>query len=75
MSTTSTVPGYYTTAEAAGILDRDVSQVCRYVKAGLLNAIDLGNRLLIEQAEVHGFTHPLRGNPQFRRNAKEKGKS
>lgn len=71
MSMASIIPGYYTTAEAAAVLNRDVSQVCRYTKAGLLKAINLGNRLLIEQAEVHGFTPPLRGNPQFRRKSKK----
>lgn len=63
----STLPGYYTIQEAAEVLNRDPSQVSRYIQDGLLKAIDLGHQKVIEQAAVHGFTPPPRGNPQFRK--------
>lgn len=63
----STIPGYYTIEEAAEILNRDRSQVSRYIQAGLLQAHDLGHQKLIEQSAIHTFVPPPRGNPLFRR--------
>ena len=63
----STLPGYYTIGEAAVILKRDHSQVSRYIRQGLLPAIDLGHQKVIEQAAVHEFAPPPRGNPEFRK--------
>jgi len=63
----ASIPGYYTIPEAAEILQKDRSQVCRYIQAGLLKAFDLGHQKLIEQSAVHTFTPPLRGNPTFRK--------
>ena len=65
-----TITGYYTIGEAAEILARSESQVSRYIKNGLLEAVDLGHQKLIEQSAVHTFTPPLRGNPGFRREPK-----
>lgn len=65
------LPGFYTFSEAARVLDRSESQVSRYVSAGLLKAIDLGRQKVIEQAEVHNFVHPPRGNPMFLRRVKK----
>ena len=62
-----TIVGYYTISEAAGVLNRSESQVSRYIKQGLLPAVDLGHQKLIEQSIVHTFTPPPRGNPNFRR--------
>ena len=66
MSMASTLPGYYTIQEASEILGRDSSQVWRYVRDGLLPAVQFGRQWAIEQAEVHGFSPPPRGNPNFR---------
>jgi len=63
----STIPGYYRVNEAVAVLKRSHSQICRYIKRGLLPAIDLGGQLLIEQSAVHEFSPPPRGNPNFRR--------
>ena len=63
----STVPGYYTIEEAVPIIGRSHSQICRYVRDGLLPAKDLGHQLLVEQAAVHEFQPPPRGNPTFRK--------
>jgi len=70
MSTVPTIVGYYTIGEAAEVLGRSESQVSRYIKHGLLEAVDLGHQKLIEQSAVHTFTPPLRGNPTFRRESK-----
>jgi len=63
----STLPGYYTVEEAAQVLERDHSQVSRYISRGLLPAIDLGHQKLLEQSAVHKFVPPPRGNPGFRK--------
>ena len=62
-----TIPGYYTIAEAAEVLNRSESQVSRYIKNGQLTAVHLGNQYLIEQVAVHQFTPRPRGNPNFRK--------
>lgn len=64
------IPGYYTVPQAAEILDKSSSQVCRYIQNGHLKAVKVGNYNLIEQAEVHNFIPPPRGNPNLQRNAK-----
>lgn len=63
----SAIPGFYTVYEAAEILGRSHSQVCRYIRQGLLPARDLGGQRLLEQSAVHNFTPPPRGNPEFRK--------
>lgn len=62
-----TITGYYTIAEAAEVLDKSESQVSRYIKQGLLPAVNLGHQKLVEQADVHNFIPPLKGNPNFRK--------
>ena len=62
----STLPGYYTIQEASAVLERTPSQVWRYIHDGLLPAKQFGRQWAIEQAEVHQFTPPPRGNPNFR---------
>lgn len=62
-----TIPGYYTLSEAADVIGVSASQVTRYIQQGLLKAVDLGHQILIEQAQVHNFSRPPRGNPNFRR--------
>jgi excisionase family DNA binding protein len=69
----STIPGYYTAAEAAKVLRRTHSIVCRWVRMGLLPAKRAGKTILIQQGDVHDFTPPPVGNPNFRRNAKSNG--
>lgn len=59
--------GYYTPIEAAIVLGKSRTQVCKYVRDGLLPAARVGKNILIEQAKVHSFTPPPRGNPLFRR--------
>jgi excisionase family DNA binding protein len=71
MKDMATLPGYYTTAEAGSVLGRDPSQVWRYIKAGLLPAINVGAQWLIEQAPVHEFVPPPRGNPLLRRKSEK----
>lgn len=66
------LPGFYTYTEAAQVLRRSESQVSRYVSGGLLKAIDLGRQKVIEQADVHNFSPPPRGNPTFRQRAEKK---
>lgn len=61
----STLPGYYTIQEAAAVLQRDPSQVWKYVRDKLLVAKKFGRQWAIEQAAVHDFVPPPRGNPAF----------
>ncbi len=61
------IPGFYTVEEAAGILGKSHSQVCRYIRKGLIAARTIGKSKLLEQAEVHQFTPPPRGNPHLQR--------
>ncbi len=66
METMSLVPGHLTTAEAAVILEKDPSTVCRYVRRRLLPAKRLGCNILIPEAAVRKFQPPKVGNPNFR---------
>ncbi len=68
----TTIPGYYTIQEAADVLGKSRSMVCRYVTQELLPAKNLGNQMLIEQSEVHTFVPPPRGNPAFRKDKSPK---
>lgn len=61
----SKIPGFYTAQEAANILECSLAQVTRYCKKGSLAAKNMGRMWLIEQAEVHTFKRPKRGNPNF----------
>lgn len=67
----ATIPGYYTLDEAARVLKKAHSTVARYVRDGLIPAIDLGNVKLIEQSAVHNFSPNPRGNPNFRKHGKK----
>ena len=67
MDTISMIPGYYTVREAAAVLKRDRSAIARYIRAGLLPAVDLGAFYLLEQDPVHKFRPPPPGNPKFRK--------
>ena len=60
------IPGFYTVEEAARILGKSHSQVCRYIRHGLIAARTIGKSKLIEQADIHEFTPPPRGNPMLR---------
>lgn len=61
------IPGYYTLSEAATVIDRTPVMVSRYIRKGYLPAKKIGTQYLLEQAAVHKFTPPPRGNPNFRR--------
>lgn len=67
MIAVSAIPGYYTPAEAADIIGVSQSQITRYIQDQLLPGKKLGHQILIEQAAVHRFERPQRGNPNFRR--------
>lgn len=61
------IPGFYTVDEAARVIGKSHSQVCRYIRHGLLAAVTIGKSKLVEQAKVHEFIPPPRGNPSFGR--------
>lgn len=62
----SAIPGYCTPTEAAVIIGRSYTQVCKYVRDGLLPSIRVGKSVLIEHDKVQTFSPPLRGNPMLR---------
>jgi len=66
MNDMAAIPGFYTVDEAARIIGKSHSQVCRYIRHGLLSARTIGKSKLLQQADVHGFTPPPRGNPLLR---------
>jgi excisionase family DNA binding protein len=66
----SQVPGYCTAKEAAGIIGKSHTQLCKYVRDGLLPAIRVGKSLLINEERLRDFVPPPMGNPNFRRDAK-----
>jgi excisionase family DNA binding protein len=70
MSTMSQIPGYCTAKEAANVIGKSHTQVCKYVRDGLLPSIRVGKSLLIETEKLESFTPPPRGNPNFRTDAK-----
>jgi excisionase family DNA binding protein len=59
----SAIPGFYTVHEAAAVLQRSHSQVCRYIRNGQLSARRIGRELLIGYDDVKNFTPPPIGNP------------
>jgi excisionase family DNA binding protein len=61
------ISGYYTVPEAAGVIGRTGTMISRYIRMGLLPARRVGKSYLIEQAAVHKFVPPPRGNPNFRK--------
>ena len=63
----ATLPGYYTISEAAVVIGVSHSQCARYVREGILPAVNLGHNKVIEQQAVHQFKRPPRGNPDFRK--------
>ncbi len=66
MNDMAAIPGFYTVDEAARIIGKSHSQVCRYIRHGLLSARTVGKSKLLQQADVHEFTPPPRGNPLLR---------
>src|SRR5262245_40295879 len=69
MSTAISIPGLFTTLEAAEILGLDHSMVCRYCRSGRLKAEKLGNMWLIRKPALDAFKRQPRdvGNPSSRR--------
>lgn len=65
MITKTKIPGYITLDEAAAIIDVSHSQVWRYIDAGLLNAVKIGNTHLVKKRDAQNFERPPRGNPAF----------
>lgn len=61
----ATFPGYYTIQEAAPLLGVSEAQVTRYCNEEKLKAIFTGTQWFIEQAAVHTFKKPRRGNPNW----------
>jgi excisionase family DNA binding protein len=61
------IPGYYTINEAAAVMGKTPVMVRRYVKHGYLQSKRIGTQHLIEQADVHRFVPPPRGNPNFQK--------
>jgi len=62
----SLVPGHLTVAEAAIVLDKDESTVCRYVRKRYLPHKRLGRNILIPQKALDEFEPPQPGNPAFK---------
>lgn len=69
MATKTTLPGYVRLERAAEIIGVHHSQVWRYIDAGLIDALKIGNTHLIKEADAKKFRRPPRGNPQFRRDS------
>lgn len=65
----SAIPGYYTVQEAADVIGVSHVQVTRYIADKRLPCVKIGRNMLIEQKSVHDFERPLRGNPDFRKQA------
>jgi excisionase family DNA binding protein len=64
------IEGFVTVKEAAKIIGRDGSTICRYIRAGKLPAVSIGKTWLIRDEDVHKFTPPEMGNPAWgRRNS------
>lgn len=62
----STIPGYYTTIEAAEAIGISESQCSRYIRDGRLGgAITVGNCWLIPVTSVEWFERRPVGNPNF----------
>ena len=67
MSTVSEIAGFYTVSEAAVVIGRSHSTVCRYIRQGILKAKHVGQQKLVEQSAAHAFSPPLPGNPLLRK--------
>jgi excisionase family DNA binding protein len=67
MSDMSTIPGFYTVHEAAVVIQRSHSQVCRYIKKGDLPAKRIGREILVPIEEAKKFKTPPMGNPNFQK--------
>lgn len=63
----SAIPGFSTIREVADRLRVDHSTVARYVRQGLLTAVDVGNQKLIQNDQLDQFRKPLPGNPNLRK--------
>ena len=63
----SQVPGYCTAKEAAKAIGKSHTQVCKYVRDGLLPAVRVGRSFLIDEQKVRDFTPPPIGNPNLRK--------
>lgn len=60
----ATLKTHYTVSEAATILGVDPSQVRRYIRDGLLAAIEVNSRLkLVAKKDVERFVRPKLGRP------------
>ena len=63
----STIPGFYTVHEAAVVLQRDHSTICRYVRDGKIPAKRIGREMLLDQKIVKQFVLPEPGNPALKK--------
>lgn len=59
------LPHHCTIREAAEYLERDESQISRYIRDGKLKAIDLHCQRVIKKADLYAFTPDPPGNPAF----------
>lgn len=66
MATTDSIPGYCRLEKAAEIIGVTHSQVWRYIDAGLLDSLKIGNTHLVKESDAKNFKRPPRGNPAFR---------
>ena len=65
MATIEAIPGYVRLEKAAEIIGVHASQVWRYIDAGLLDALKIGNTHLVKESDARNFKRPPRGNPAF----------
>lgn len=63
--TPTKIPGYVGLDEAAAIIGVSHSQAWRYIDAGLLDAVKIGNTHLVKLRDAKNFERPPRGNPAF----------
>lgn len=63
----SSIPGFVTVDEAAGIIGVHRSQISRYCTSGKLPARKVGNQWLIKRDDAKRFKRPPVGNPEFQR--------
>lgn len=65
MITPTSIPGYINLDEAAAIIGVSHSQAWRYIDAGILDAVKIGNTHLVKKRDAERFERPPRGNPAF----------
>ena len=67
MPIVSPILGYITPMQAARLLKRNHSTICRYVRNGLLKSVRVPATIWLREEDVRTFKCPPRGNPMFRK--------